>query len=102
MIVGETFNTLQELLLIFESQTTTNMLIHKKTKEQVNPRILAKLVKFKNAKAWKGLTNVTLNQHITSILSKFVAKHEPVRSSFEYQLFLSIARDTDTYKKFIL
>ena len=47
-------------------------------------------------------TNVTLNQHITSILSKFVEKHEPVRSSFEYQLFLSIARNTDTYKNFIL
>lgn len=78
------------------------MLIHKKTKEQVDPRILAELVKFKNDNTRHKLTNITLSQHIVKILQKYNKPHEPVRSSFEYQLFLSIARDTDTYKKFIL
>lgn len=76
-------------------------MIHKKTVEQIDRHILNELKKFKKERNFAGLTNVGLNKHITKILQPYIKPHEPLRTSFEYQLFLSVARNTTTHVGYI-
>ncbi len=75
------------------------MKIAVKNKSEIKAQLLEELKKFKKECANMSFTNVTLNKHITNIIQKYVEPHEPVRSSFEYQLFLSAYRNTPTYTR---
>ncbi len=77
------------------------MNIEPKKYDQVKPAIIAELEHFKKIHHTMGFTNVTESRYITNIISQHVEKHEPVRSSYEYQLFLSIRRNTPTYENFL-
>lgn len=77
------------------------MNIEPKTYDQVKPAILAELEHFRKVRPSLSFTNVTESRHICNILSPHMEKHAPVRSSYEYQLFLSISRKTPTYDNFL-
>ena len=79
------------------------MNIATKTKSEINKSLLAELGNFKKECVSGKLlfTNVQLNQHVTNIIQKYMKAHEPVRSSFEYQLFLSAYRNTKLHTAYI-
>lgn len=75
-----------------------------KSKSEINKDLLAELKQFKNDHTTgklPSLTNVTLNQYLTKIVQRYTKPHEAVRSSFEYQLFLSVHRNTPLHKSYV-
>ena len=80
------------------------MNIATKAKNEIDKGLLQELAQFKkDHKAGKlpSFTNVSLNQYLTKIIQKYTKAHEAVRSSFEYQLFLSVHRNTPTHLPYV-
>ncbi len=80
------------------------MNIATKSKTEMDKGLLAELSQFKKENDGNKLpifTNTGLNQYITKIIQKYTKAHDAVRSSFEYQLFLSVYRGTPLHKNYV-